>query len=78
LGLFVAVLLTPIYLQRDFEKNDSDEIIDPHTGGTAINDATTSATKATTTNSKPIMAETTRTTSASTVQQKQKHHRLQR
>ena len=31
LGLFVAVLLTPIYLRRDLEKVDSDAIVDPHT-----------------------------------------------
>jgi hypothetical protein len=42
LGLFVAVLLTPIYLRKDFEKNESDAIIDPHTGGAAVTDATTS------------------------------------
>ena len=31
-GLFIAVLLTPIYLRRDFEDDKSDKIIDSYTG----------------------------------------------
>ena len=77
-GIFVAVLLTPIYLQRDFEKNESDAIFDPHTGGSQVTDATTSAdrmisemttafaTKAITTTLKNFTAETTRTSAYKT------------